>query len=207
MKQLVGMVVVFLALSTLALADNSVDFTNRGGTLNGSSAGLTLTGSELIAVDGLKGTALTTGNLGSVTFSTGSLKSGSLQTGAIFNAGGSFVITGDGTNGIPSAVIFNGTFSGPVTWSVSTAANGTHTYMLSGNISGTWSNGQHLGGHTVQVTVSTGRSFFGGSVMLDNMSPYSSTNFHTVVPEPGALALLGTGLVGLAGLLRLKAKS
>jgi hypothetical protein len=30
----------------------------------------------------------------------------------------------------------------------------------------------------------------------------ASTHFQEVVPEPGTLALLGTGLMGLAGLVR-----
>ena len=33
--------------------------------------------------------------------------------GGTFAAGGSFVINGNGTNGIPNGAIFTGTFSGP----------------------------------------------------------------------------------------------
>ena len=106
MKRILWMVLLTLALPMAAFASSSVDFTNSGGTLMGSSAGLSLTGSELIAVNGLNGGGLVTGDLGSVAFSTGALTGGSLQMGATFAAGGSFVITGTGSYG----VLFNGSF-------------------------------------------------------------------------------------------------
>ena len=46
MKRIVMMALLALALPVAAFAGN-VDFTNNGGTLAGSSAGLTLSGSEL----------------------------------------------------------------------------------------------------------------------------------------------------------------
>jgi hypothetical protein len=116
MKRIVLMAVLALALPLAAFAGD-VDFTNTGGTLTGTSAGLTLTGSELTVVDGLGGLGVVSGgNLGALTFSTGALTSGNLTTGATFAAGGSFTITGNGTGGIPTGVIFSGSFSGPVTW-------------------------------------------------------------------------------------------
>src|SRR5205807_273768 len=125
MKPLLWLVLLALALPMTAFASSSVDFTNSGGTLSGSSAGLSLSGSELIAVNGLNGLGLVTGDLGSVAFTTSGLISGSLQMGGMFDAGGSFVITGNGTGGIPSGTIFSGTFTGPVTWTLVTLANGT----------------------------------------------------------------------------------
>jgi hypothetical protein len=50
----------------------------------------------------------------------------------------------------------------------------------------------------VQLTVNTGKGFFGESVQL------SSGNTNLSVPEPGTLSLLGTGLIGLAGVIRRK---
>lgn len=203
MKRMLGMVFLVLALSTLALAGSSVDFTNSGGTLTGSNAGLSLSGSELIAVNGFNGGGLVTGDLGSIAFSTGALMTGDLQHGAVFSGGGSFTITGNGTDGIPNEVIFNGTFTGPVTWTLVTLADGTHNYTLTATFSGTWFNGAKVNGASVQLTINTGLGFFEGSTMLSS----GDTNCKTVVPEPGTLGLFGTGLLGLAGALRLKARS
>ena len=207
MKRMLWLALIALALPMAAFANSAgVDFTNSGGTLTGSNAGMSLSGSVLIAVNGLNG--LVTGNdLGTLSLSTGALLSGNLQTGAVFGPpeptlGGSFVITGNGTGGIPNGVIFNGTFHGPVTWSVITLANGTHSYTLSGDVTGTWYNGSTVSGATIQLTINTGKGFFNGTTTISS----GDTNI-AAVPEPGSLTLLGTGLVGLAGMLRRKLKA
>lgn len=200
MKHICWLILLTLALSASGSA-NSVDFTNSGGTLSGSNAGLSLGGSILIEVNGLDGLGRVTGMLGSVTFSTGALTSGSLTMGGTFASGGSFVITGNGTDGIPNGLIFNGSFSGPVTWSLINLANGTHEYTLSGALTGTWFTGAMVYGATIQLTVNTGTGFFNGSAGISS----GDTNI-SVAPEQSSLTLLGTGLVGLAGVLRKKLK-
>jgi len=197
MRRVILLALLALALPMAAFANSGVDFTNSGGTLAGTNSGLSLTGSTLAAVNGLNGGGLITGNLGTVTFSTGALSSGSLQMGGTFAAGGTFTITGNGTNGIPNGTIFSGTFSGPVTWTLVTLANGTHNYTLVGTLTGTLGS-FNTNGVTVQLTINTGKGFFNGSTQI------SSGDTNIVVPEPGTLGLLGTGLVGLAGLLRRK---
>jgi hypothetical protein len=192
-----------LALPIAAFADGSVDFGNEGGTLTGSSAGLSLN-STLIAVDGWGSLGRVVGaDLGSVTFSTGALTSGSLQMGGTFAGGGSLTINSTGTQGLPGGVLFTGSFTGPVTWTMSTAANGTHAYVLSGLVTGTYANGTS-GSGIVNLTVLAGKGYFNGSMSLTDRG--SGDTIIGTVPEPGTLGLLGTGLLGLAGLLHRKLK-
>src|SRR3984893_18014650 len=202
-KNAVFLTILILTLPLAALADNNVDFTNSSGTLSGTNSGLTLAGSTLITVHGLGSGLITGSDLGTLSFSTGNLSSGSVQMGGSFAAGGKFNITGNGTSGIPSGVIFSGSFTGPLTWTLVTLSNGTHNYTLTGSLVGTWENGTTVNGATVQLTINTGRGFFNGKTNISS----GDTNIVTAVPEPGTLGLLGTGLIGVAGMVRRKLKS
>jgi len=205
MRKILLLAVLALALPTALLAGSSVDYTNSGGMLSGSSSGLTLSGSGLIAANGLDGGGLITGNMGTVTFGTGALMSGSLAQGGMFAGGGWFTITGNGTNGIPNGTVFSGTFEGPVTWTLVTLSNGTHNYTLTstGGLSGMSGSGFRTVGATVQLTINTGRGFFDGSTTISS----GDSNLALVVPEPGSLGLLGTGLIGLGGVVRRKLRA
>jgi hypothetical protein len=142
--------------------------------------------------------------LGTVTFATGALLSGTLDHGGTFAGGGSFTITGNGTNGIPNGTVFSGTFDGPVTWTLSTLSNGTHNYTLGpATFTGMSGSGLRTVGATQQLTINTGKGFFDGGTTLAS----GDSNLALVVPEPGSLGLLGTGLIGLGGVVRRKLKA
>jgi len=79
-------------------------------------------------------------NLGTVSFATGKLTSGTLvvnklMQGALFSStGSSFYIVGNGTNGVPNGTVFSGTFTGTVKWEYTNVI--WNTYALVGNIKG-----------------------------------------------------------------------
>jgi len=202
MKRMALLAFLALALPLAAFGD-SIDTTNAGGTLTVSTAGVILTGSQLFAVNGFNGGGRITGDLGTVTLSTGTLLTGSVQMGGTFNGGGSFVITTKDTSGLPSGILFNGSFTGQVTWTMVPLGDGTHNYILSGAVTGTWFNGRTVDGATAQLTINTGRGLFNGLTSISS----GDTNIVTSVPEPGTLGLLGTGLVGIAGAMHRKFKS
>jgi hypothetical protein len=186
MRRVLLLALLALALPMMAWANSSIDVANGGGTITGNSMGLSLSGSTLFKYGSAVGS-----NLGSVSFTTGGFTSGDAQMGGILAAGGSFTITGNGTNGVPNGTIFSGTFTS-ATWTLITLANGTHNYILQGALvdaSG------HVGA-TTQITINVGKGFFNGSTGL------SSGDTSLSVPEPGTLGLLGTGLVGIAGVMR-----
>jgi hypothetical protein len=199
-KKILLLAVLALALPMAAFASSTIDFTNSGGTLTGSSSGVSLSSSTLVVVKGFFGGTITGTNLGSVSFTTGALTSGSLSGDATFAGGGSFTITGNGVDGIPSGVIFSGTFSGPVTLTGTELANDTWSYTLSGPIKGKLYTGFSTVASTVQLVFSTHK----GPLANGGSATISSGDSFVVVPEPGTLSLFGTGLIGLAGLVRRK---
>jgi len=203
MKRAVLLVLLALALPVTAFAGSSIDFTNTNGTLSGSSAGLTLSGSSITQITGWNGQTYS-GNLGTYSLSIGALTSGTLSMGGTFS-GGSITLVGNGTDGLPNGTIFSGTFTGPVTLTLQTLANGTHQYTLSGFFNGTLNgpNGSVNASGNTYITLNTGSGYFNGNWKIQG--GYTTINTG-IVPEPATLGLFGSGLVGLAILFRHRAK-
>lgn len=202
LKKALLMAALALALPLAAFASGEVDFTNAGGTLTGSNGGLALGGSALIIVNGFHGGGVITGsNLGSVSFTTGALLSGSLSAGGTFAGGGTFMITGNGANGLPAGTIFTGTFNGPVKWVLDAASTSTHhIYDFQGGISGSFNNNYVTSG-AVNFQIDLGKNTFGGQAQ------FNSGDTSIMVPEPGTLSLFGTGILALAGIVRKKMRA
>ncbi len=198
------LVLLVLSIPIATWANSStIVFGNTGGSLKTNGSTVTLSNSAFTSFSGL-GFNLT-GSLGTVKFTTAGLQSGNLGVAGTFAAGGTINIVSNGTGGLPNGSLFNGTFSGPVTWvgSFNPTGNGgvgAWTYTLSGQVQGTFFNGQSASGGTVQFSFDVPKGFqFGVG------HPARGKNGVTTVasvPEPGSLALLGSGIFVLGGIMR-----
>jgi hypothetical protein len=187
MRRVVLLVILALALPIAAAAD-SIDVKTSGGTITGGDGGLTLAGSTIDKYGAISGA-----NLGSLSFMTAGFATGNAANGGTLMPGGTFTITGNGTD-LPSGTLFTGTFSA-ASWTLLSSSSG-NSYTFSGVIEGSGASAT-----TSQITfnVAGGKGFFfNGSVALGS----GDTIVTTTVPEPGTLGLLGSGLLAVGGLVR-----
>jgi hypothetical protein len=97
--------------------------------------------------------------------------------------------------------VFNGAFENPASWTTAPAGSVEHSqpawyYSLSGTIVGALSNGQVLSAAiTFSTKISKGEE-------LSSVASLAVGAGSVLVPEPETLALLATGLLGLAVLVR-----
>jgi hypothetical protein len=190
-------ILALMVVPTVAWAD--IIIVNKGGTISVTQAGVVSKGSRLHQYNDI--VAAPGHSLGSVEYATGGLVSGSIEAGGVFSsAGSSFIVTGK-NNQVPHGVIFSGTFTGDITWTLVSQQGTKSFYQLTGNLTG-----QLFDGRT--VTGTTTQNFYTYQNQLkQGVGHITIGNTNLNAPEPGSLSLLGTGLAGIAGLVRRRLRS
>jgi hypothetical protein len=194
MKAALILIVLALALPLTAFADG-ISLTNRFGSIAISNAGITSMQSQLTSFNGI--VAAQGHSLGSVSFSTGPLISGSISAGGTFSSVGSTFVVAGKAKGVPKGALFTGAFTGPIAWTL-VKQGGSVIYTLSGTISGVLYTGR-----TVSATV-TETIFSTRQQLNQGIGHISGGTTGLATPEPTTLSMLGTGLAVIAGLFKRK---
>jgi hypothetical protein len=186
MKLRIVILGILFALCVAPAFGDSLDFRNQG-FVSGSASNSGISLSSVLTQVSLGGTVLLSGPSGSVSFDTGSF-TGSLMSGGTFT-GGTFdiAINGMGT------ILFASNFSGTLTQLHDDMFKvvGTFTTIVDGLLVKGFTT------QTFELDKEDGRFEFEDVHGRTSVSP-------ATVPEPGTLTLLGTGLLGLGGMVRRK---
>ena len=129
-------------------------FINQYGTVSIAYPGIVSKGSELVAFGQIVPTK--GHSLGSVSFTVGALLDGSLTGGGHFSdLGSSFIVTGNGNQGVPKGPIFIGAFKGKVHWKLISQDGQKLVFHLNGRIVGYLYDGRMVDLVSKQTIVTT----------------------------------------------------
>jgi hypothetical protein len=193
MRRILVLALLSLTIPGAARGDG-INLLNKFGTISISNAGIISKGSQLSQFNGIA----TGHGLGSVSFATGALLSGSIQAGGTFSSvGSSFKVMSMGNGGQLKGVIFSGAFVGPISWTLVSQTGPSLIFQLSGTLSGQLLNGQFVSGTTTQLFHTSSAQLAKGIVHV-----ISGQTHLAATPEPGTLGLMGLGLLGIASKVR-----
>jgi hypothetical protein len=203
--------VLALTMSAAPAKADAIDFNYLNGTIATGAGGVvtgTVNGTVTVSRNGT--TVLCCFSIpATLTFTTGTFVSGNGTTSTPFtwNAGGSITVTTTGgtVNGVSlaSSTLFSGSFAGPETAVVNGTTAGLNGMFVLGNINAALAAALKMpaGAYTgiMQNNLSI-TGFVNGVPATASLASGDLTV--TPTPEPGTLALFGSGLLGIAGIAR-----
>ena len=200
-------VVLALAVMVMSVAASADVINDKYGSVHFTTAGIVSTGIQVQSFGTMH--VPPPGALGHLFFQTGACLTGCNTSGiplggavgstATFSSLGSiFNITcARKVCGGFGASMFKGAFTGTITLTEIAIHGQNLVFDLTGRIVGMLANG-------MTTTGTTSQTIYTASGQLANGVAHIANGTTVTAPEPGTLGLLGTGLIGIAGVLRRK---